>query len=120
MQQFSGAMPRLQQTTTVRPNEPFEQILQRQTQFQARQPEQLPNLRLSTPQAVVNHKAIQQQLPVTNQVQTPEHASSEQEIPDNVTAEIEKLEQEDSMVELQGVGDILGGLGDDEDELLGT
>ncbi|XP_060525404.1 histone-lysine N-methyltransferase 2C-like [Cylas formicarius] len=46
-------------------------------------------------------------------------ASNEQEIPDNVTAELEKLEQETgTMAELQGVSDILGGLGDDDDELL--
>ncbi|XP_030747248.1 uncharacterized protein LOC115875851 [Sitophilus oryzae] len=45
--------------------------------------------------------------------------SGEQEIPDNVTAELEKLEQETgTMAELQGVSEILGGLGDDDDELL--
>ena len=43
------------------------------------------------------------------------------EIPDNVTAELEKLEQEGApMVEVEGVSAILGDLGDDEDELLGT
>lgn len=42
-----------------------------------------------------------------------------QEIPDSVTAELEKLEQEGGgMVEVEGVGDILGGLGEDDDELL--
>lgn len=47
-------------------------------------------------------------------------ASSEsQEIPDNVTAELEKLEQENGgMVEVEGVGDILGGLADDDDDIL--
>lgn len=42
------------------------------------------------------------------------------EIPDAVTAELEKLEQDDSAVmnEVEGVGDILGGLGDDDDDLL--
>lgn len=67
--------------------------------------------------------------------------TNEQEIPDNVTAELEKLEQETGMMsifrflwtlweicgsfgvsgtmaELQGVSEILGGLGDDDDELL--
>lgn len=117
MQQFAGAPPRLQQTA-VRPNEPYEQILQRQAQFQARQPDQIPNLRLTAP-PLVNHKTMPQQVAITNQAQATEHASTEQEIPDNVTAELEKLEQEGSMVELQGVSDILGGLGDDEDELLG-
>lgn len=41
------------------------------------------------------------------------------EIPDNVTAELEKLEQEGApMVEVEGVSAILGDLGDDDDELL--
>lgn len=38
-------------------------------------------------------------------------------IPDSVTAELEKLEQ-DGEVGMDGVGDILGGLGDDDDDLL--
>lgn len=43
------------------------------------------------------------------------------EIPDNVTAELEKLEQEDNsgIGEVEGVGDILGGLAEDDDDLLG-
>ncbi|XP_046742436.1 histone-lysine N-methyltransferase 2C-like isoform X3 [Diprion similis] len=41
------------------------------------------------------------------------------EIPDNVTAELEKLEQESApMVEVEGVSAILGDLADDDDELL--
>jgi [histone H3]-lysine4 N-trimethyltransferase MLL3 len=38
-------------------------------------------------------------------------------IPDSVTAELEKLEQDEN-VAMDGVGDILGGLGDDDDDLL--
>lgn len=45
-------------------------------------------------------------------------SGEQQEIPDIVTAEIEKLEQEQE-VEVEGVGDILGKLGDDDGELLG-
>lgn len=46
--------------------------------------------------------------------------SESSEIPDNVTAELEKLEQEGApMVEVEGVSAILGDLGDDDDELLG-
>lgn len=46
--------------------------------------------------------------------------SEPSEIPDNVTAELEKLEQEGApMVEVEGVSAILGDLGDDDDELLG-
>jgi hypothetical protein len=42
------------------------------------------------------------------------------EIPDNVTAELEKLEQEGApMVEVENVSAILGDLADDDDELLG-
>lgn len=43
-----------------------------------------------------------------------------QEIPDSVTAELEKLEQEGgAMAEVDNVTDILGGLVEDDDELLG-
>ncbi|CAD6215553.1 GSCOCG00000363001-RA-CDS [Cotesia congregata] len=46
-------------------------------------------------------------------------SSEASEIPDNVTAELEKLEQEGApMVEVEGVGAILGDLADDDDELL--
>lgn len=48
-------------------------------------------------------------------------SADQQEIPDIVTAEIEKLEQEQEETlpgEVEGVGDILGKLGDDDDELL--
>lgn len=38
-------------------------------------------------------------------------------IPDSVTAELEKLEQDEN-VGMENVGDILGGLGDDDDDLL--
>lgn len=46
-------------------------------------------------------------------------ASEASEIPDNVTAELEKLEQEGApMVEVEGVSAILGDLAEDDDELL--
>jgi hypothetical protein len=46
-------------------------------------------------------------------------APDTQEIPESVTAELEKLEQEGgAMVEVEGVGAILAELGDDK-ELLG-
>lgn len=49
-----------------------------------------------------------------------ETTSEPPEIPDNVTAELEKLEQEGApMVEVEGVSAILGDLGEDDDELLG-
>lgn len=40
-------------------------------------------------------------------------------IPDSVTAELEKLEQDEN-VAMDGVGDILGGLGDDDEDLLNS
>ncbi|XP_024945171.1 histone-lysine N-methyltransferase 2C isoform X3 [Cephus cinctus] len=47
------------------------------------------------------------------------NTSDASEIPDNVTAELEKLEQEGApMVEVEGVSAILGDLADDDDELL--
>lgn len=56
-----------------------------------------------------------------NQVMSSNSTESVQEIPDSVTAELEKLEQDDNVGigEVEGVGDILGGLGDDDDDLLG-
>lgn len=49
------------------------------------------------------------------------NAMETSEIPDNVTAELEKLEQEEGppMVEAESVSAILGDLGEDDDELLG-
>lgn len=67
-------------------------------------------------------KNVVHQVPTSLAAVTPtgnEPASTDQEIPDNVTAELEKLEQDGTMVELQGVGDLLGGLPEDDDELLG-
>lgn len=55
------------------------------------------------------------QVPTTvNQTGNPTDAEG---IPDSVTAELEKLEQDEN-VGMDGVGDILGGLGDDDDDLL--
>lgn len=45
------------------------------------------------------------------------HPTDAEGIPDSVTAELEKLEQDEN-VGMDGVGDILGGLGDDDDDLL--
>lgn len=46
--------------------------------------------------------------------------SETSEIPDNVTAELEKLEQEGApMAEVENVSAILGDLADEDDELLG-
>lgn len=57
-------------------------------------------------------------IPTTMSENTTSEAPSE--IPDNVTAELEKLEQESApMVEVEGVSAILGDLADDDDELLG-
>lgn len=54
-----------------------------------------------------------------NQGQNQGQGQEGQEIPDIVTAEIEKLEQEqDEALPGEEVGDILGKLGDDDDELL--
>lgn len=43
--------------------------------------------------------------------------SEQTEIPDNVTAELEKLEDENAGIgEVEGVGDLLGDLGEDDDD----
>lgn len=62
--------------------------------------------------------------PAASAAQPPQaavHSMTEsQEIPDSVTAELEKLEQEGgAMSEVDNVTDILGGLVEDDDELLG-
>ncbi|KAL1490323.1 hypothetical protein ABEB36_013038 [Hypothenemus hampei] len=96
--------------------EQYEQLLQRQQQQQL----QVRTISAQIPMAqvdnnIVHKPAQQQQLVVENN----QSMNNEQEIPDNVTAELEKLEQETgTMAELQGVSEILGGLGDDDDELL--
>ena len=52
--------------------------------------------------------------------ETSVNAPEASEIPDNVTAELEKLEQEGApMVEVENVSAILGDFPEDEDELLG-
>lgn len=66
---------------------------------------------------------VQQQSSIQgSEVATTESHHPEPEIPDNVTAELEKLEDENAgMGEVEGVGDILGDLGeDDDDELLNS
>ena len=123
-QVFSGGTVRF--TSIVRPTsvEQYEQLLPRQQPtFQPRAadpqgPPRLPVSQIANIQRPPLSQTPAVSAPATNQA---ENAVSDQEIPDNVTAELEKLEQETgTMAELQGVGDILGGLGDDDDELLGT
>lgn len=107
----------------------YEQLLQRQHIFQNKliDPQQQQNLlKQQQQQQVVQNHQLLNKLPVVQQqtqsvnLLVSSTTTSEQEIPDNVTAEIEKLEEETgTMVELQGVSDILGGLGEEDDELLG-
>lgn len=117
----AGQVARFQVPVRAATVEQYEQMLQRpQINLQVRQGEQIANVRMPTPNApvAVQRTPMAQPSPVAP-ASSATTESSEQEIPDNVTAELEKLEQEGSMVELQGVGDIFGGLGDDDDELLG-
>lgn len=65
------------------------------------------------PQSSVGNENIQ--VPTT--VNQPGNPTDAEGIPDSVTAELEKLEQDEN-VGMDGVGDILGGLGDDDDDLL--
>ncbi|XP_023312429.1 histone-lysine N-methyltransferase 2C isoform X6 [Anoplophora glabripennis] len=117
-QQFVRFLPGAVRPTTV---EQFE-LLHRQNQLQ----NQNRAADLSTgPRLPINQNSVVQRPPltqpptVTTAAGAPENNVNEEGIPDNVTAELEKLEQETgTMVELQGVSDILGGLGDDDDELL--
>ena len=67
---------------------------------------------ISGQQTLVSASSVQQ---VTSVTASP---GDSQEIPESVTAELEKLEQDGGMVEVEGVGAILAELGDDK-ELLG-
>lgn len=72
---------------------------------------------LSTTPGIIRAPLVPTTISETATVTTSEAS----EIPDNVTAELEKLEQEGAgpMVEVEGVSAILGDLADDDDELLG-
>jgi hypothetical protein len=121
-QVFSGGAVRFP-PGIVRPTsvEQYEQILPRQQppfQPRAAEPQMPPRLPVGQI-AAMQRPPLSQTPAVANTPSTSENTTNDQEIPDNVTAELEKLEQETgTMAELQGVGDILGGLGDDDDELL--
>lgn len=74
---------------------------------------------VSSSTANVNIAAVNRQLKVKDDAKTTDGT----EIPENVTTDLDKLEQEDNTAigEVEGVGDILGGLGeDDDDELLNS
>lgn len=125
-QQFQvGSMLRFAQGP-VRPTnlEQYEELLQRQ---QSTASEHFPNradilnqCRLAINQQLQRQQAVAEQKAAAGLSTPAENVSNEQEIPDNVTAELEKLEEESgTMVELHGVSDILGGLGDDDDDILG-
>lgn len=121
--------------STPRPTDSYDQMVQRQhLNFQIKQEPQSPQS--LNPSVNVAPQNIEQQQRLENQNKqnvnlptvvssssspsgnTMANATETQEIPDNVTAELEKLEQENGgMVEVEGVGDILG-LGEDDDELL--
>lgn len=115
--------------STPRPTDSYDQMVQRQhLNFQIKQEPQPQSPHPNTP-VTINSQNIEQQQRLSENKQNVIVSSSSspsggpnsaetQEIPDNVTAELEKLEQENGgMVEVEGVSDILG-LGEDDDELL--
>lgn len=132
-QQFAvNSMLRFSQASAVRPTsvEQYEDLLQRQQQNATTTPFSQRPEQVNTPRPPMHPQQQQQQQQLhrgppeqksaatATQVAT-DSGSTEQEIPDNVTAELEKLEEESgTMAELQGVSDILGGLGDDDDDIL--
>lgn len=120
-QQFPLGTPRFAQST-ARPAgvEQYEQIQRQVFQPRVATPDlQQSKLHLGQLQKAIVHQSAVSLATVAPST-TAEPTSGEQEIPDNVTAELEKLEQDGTMVELQGVGDLLGGLPEDDDELLGN
>lgn len=83
----------------------------------------LPSPAVSSVVGICSHQTVQQHVassPAGQQAAAAAtSAADNQEIPESVTAELEKLEQEGgAMVEVEGVGAILAELGDDK-ELLG-
>lgn len=81
----------------------------------------LPSPSVSSVVGIGAHQTLQQHVATAGQQATvaATSAADTQEIPESVTAELEKLEQEGgAMVEVEGVGAILAELGDDK-ELLG-
>lgn len=114
-QMLSGSTIRFVRPTSV---EQYEQLIPRQQPaFHPRAAEQQMTPRLPISQINIQRPPISQ-TPATSTASSGETSTNEQEIPDNVTAELEKLEQETgTMAELQG-DDILGGLGDDDDDIL--
>jgi hypothetical protein len=83
----------------------------------------LPSPAVSSVVGISAQQALQQRVASPTAVQqvttVAASATDSQEIPESVTAELEKLEQEGgAMVEVEGVGAILAELGDDK-ELLG-
>ncbi|XP_076251798.1 uncharacterized protein LOC143191021 isoform X3 [Rhynchophorus ferrugineus] len=102
--------------------EPYEQLLHQRQALQTRTPTfDQNNPRVSLVQGPMQRPptVVSQPSALAGNPPNQGESATEQEIPDNVTAELEKLEQETgTMAELQGVSEILGGLGDDDDELL--
>lgn len=125
----SGQQVIAQQQTLIQQQQPFSpqqsQAVRLQTNIvnvvksNEMQPGQVIGQRLSH-QGMQSIGSMTQGTVETTAVQPPD--SDTQEIPDNVTAELEKLEHENAvMSEVEGVGDLLGDLGeDDDDELLNS
>lgn len=70
-------------------------------------------------QNIQTASAINQSVGEAPKVPPPAGSAEGDVIPDSVTAELEKLEQDEN-VAMDGVGDILGGLGDDDDDFLNS
>ena len=118
MQQFQGPnTPRFPQLSG-RPSG-IEQIQRPVFQQQQNQRPTAEQFSSSTRVTLVNQSQKNTTVQPQTLVMTTENNASDHEIPDNVTAELEKLEQDSTMSELQGVSEILGSLQDDDDELLG-
>ncbi|KAK9512092.1 hypothetical protein O3M35_000594 [Rhynocoris fuscipes] len=88
-------------------------VVQRQ-QFQTDASAAPANVVRTAAPTVVSHQRLQSQV----EARISSANREGEEIPESVTAELEKLEQEGGMAEVESVSAILGDLGEDDDELL--
>lgn len=116
-----------QQRMTLNPNQAFNPQQGDMMAAQGQQGMMINNQpQLMAQQRVLNPN-IQQHAVQAHHVANQEHnvpsiptGTDAEGIPDSVTAELEKLEQDENVGGMDGVGDILGGLGDDDDDLLNS
>lgn len=109
--------PRMTLNTAFNPNQGEIMVSQNQQAMMINNQQVMAQQRAMNPN--IQHSQIQQHQDPNVPTTVNQTATDTEGIPDSVTAELEKLEQDEN-VGMDGVGDILGGLGDDDDDLLNS